>query len=122
ELFDEGGQYRVRRQRISGAFYLLVFQLEGDTCAARLYRVPEELEYSPENEARQQAEGSPAPDAALPEEPPEAEGQTAERSERQEAEPSLLQEAPEEPEAAPSAGETAPKQPAPAPSAGETSS
>ena len=54
DLFDEDGQYRVRRQRISGAFYLPVFRLEGDTCAARLYRVPEELEYSPENEANQQ--------------------------------------------------------------------
>lgn len=59
DSFDENGLYRVRRQRISGAFYLLVFQLEGDECVARLYKVPQELEYSPENEeklTRQQAE------------------------------------------------------------------
>ena len=110
EAFDEDGQYRVRRQRISGAFYLPVFQLEGDACVARLYRVPEELEYSLENEARQQAEaaGTLAPDAALSEEPPGEEGQTAGSSERQEAEPS--------------AAETIPKPLVPEPSAGETAS
>ena len=101
DLFDEDGQYRVRRQRISGAFYLPVFRLEGDTCAARLYRVPEELEYSPENEAKQQAEGAPAPDAALSEEPSREESQTAESPERQEAETPAAETAPE-----PSAGET----------------
>ena len=46
EAFDEDGQYRVRRQRISGAFYLPVFQLEGDAYVARLYRVPEALVYA----------------------------------------------------------------------------
>lgn len=45
ESLDEDGQYRVHRQRISGAFYLPVFRLEEDTCVARLYRLPEELEY-----------------------------------------------------------------------------
>lgn len=45
ELLDEDGQYRGRRQRISGSFYLLVFQMEEDTYEARLYRVPRELEY-----------------------------------------------------------------------------
>ena len=110
EAFDEDGQYRVRRQRISGAFYLPVFQLEGDACVARLYRVPEELEYSLENEARQQAEaaGTLAPDAALSEEPPGEEDRTAGSSERQEAEPS--------------AAETIPKPLVPEPSAGETAS
>ena len=101
KLFDENGQYRIRRQRISGAFYLPVFQLEGDACAARLYRVPEELEYSPENEANQQAEGAPAPDAALSEEPPREESQTAESPERQEADTPAAETAPK-----PSAGET----------------
>ena len=101
DLFDEDGQHRVRRQRISGAFYLPVFRLEGDTCAARLYRVPEELEYSPENEANQQAEGAPAPDAALPEEPSGEGSQTAENPARQEAETPAAGTAPE-----PSAGET----------------
>ena len=52
ELFDEDGQYRGRRQRISGAFYLPVFQLEEDACVARLYKVPQELEYSRENEEK----------------------------------------------------------------------
>jgi hypothetical protein len=71
DSFDEDGMYRVRRQRLSGSFYLLVLQLEGGTCAARLYRVPEKLEYSPENEARQQAEAedAPAPESSLPAEP-----------------------------------------------------
>lgn len=101
DLFDEDGQYRVRRQRISGAFYLPVFRLEGDTCAARLYRVPEELEYSPENEAKQQAGGAPVPDTALSEEPSGEESQTAESPERQEAETPAAETAPE-----PSAGKT----------------
>ena len=110
EAFDEDGQYRVRRQRISGAFYLPVFQLEGDACVARLYRVPEELEYSLENEDGQQAEaeGTLAPDAALSEEPPGEEGQAAGSAERQEA--------------GVSTAETTQKQPGPAPSAGETAS
>lgn len=78
DLFDENGLYRVRRQRISGAFYLLTFQLEGNECMARLYKVPRELEYSPENEeklARQQAE----PDSASGEESaaPEADALSA---------------------------------------------
>ena len=51
-LYDESGLYRSRRLRISGDFYLPVFQREGETCTARLYRVPEELEFSPENEAK----------------------------------------------------------------------
>lgn len=70
ESFDEDGQYRVRRQRISGSFYLLVFQMEEDACVARLYRVPEELEYSLENEAKQQADAeagdTPALESSLP--------------------------------------------------------
>lgn len=33
EFLDEDGQYRVHRQRISGAFYLPVFRLEEDTRA-----------------------------------------------------------------------------------------
>lgn len=75
ELFDEDGQYRGRRQRISGAFYLPVFRLEGDTCVTQLYKVPQELEYSRENEAKQQAEQevTSVPDVDLPEEPPSAE-------------------------------------------------
>ena len=109
KLFDENGQYRIRRQRISGAFYLPVFQLEGDACAARLYRVPEELECSPENEARQQAEreGALVPDAALPEEPSGEKSQTAERSERQEAETSAPEPAPEQTAPAPDQEEPA---------------
>lgn len=47
--FDEDGLYRIRRFRISGAFYLPVFQLEDGACIARLYKVPRELEYSQEN-------------------------------------------------------------------------
>lgn len=92
ELFDENGQYRGRRQRISGAFYLPVFRLEGDTCVTQLYKVPQELEYSRENEAKQQAEQESAsvPDVDLPEEP--------------------------------SAAETTPEHPAPEPSAVETDS
>lgn len=88
EFFDENGQYRVRRQRISGSFYLPVFQLEGEACIARLYRVPEELEYSPENEAKQQVEteSAPALEAASPEESSPKPTLT-ENPERQEAEP-----------------------------------
>lgn len=75
ELFDEDGQYRGRRQRISGAFYLPVFRLEEDMCVTQLYKVPQELEYSQANEAKQQAEqeSAPIPDADLPEEPSVAE-------------------------------------------------
>jgi len=51
-LYDESGLYRSRRLRISGNFYLPVFQRDGETCTARLYRVPKELEFSPENEAK----------------------------------------------------------------------
>lgn len=73
ELFDEDGQYRGQRQRISGAFYLPVFRLEGDACVTQLYRVPEELEYSLENEAKQQAKAeagdTPALESSLPAEP-----------------------------------------------------
>ena len=64
ESFDEDGLYRARRLRISGAFYLPVFQLEGDTCIARLYKVPADLEYSQENaalyQAQEQADSSPS--------------------------------------------------------------
>lgn len=104
DSFDENGLYRVRRQRISGAFYLLVFQLEGDQCAARLYKVPQELEYSRENEAEQQAEleRTPAADPALPEEPSPQEGRTAETPEPQEAETAAPQVTPEQPAPEPS--------------------
>lgn len=97
ELFDEDGQYRVRRQRISGSFYLLTFRLEGDACVARLYRVPQELEYSRENEAKQQAEqeGASVPDTDLPEELPAEKSQAAESPERRGAETSASQAAPE---------------------------
>lgn len=58
-LFAGDGVYRARRLRISGAFYLPVFQKDGGDCIARLYRVPKELEFSEENEEKatlQQAE------------------------------------------------------------------
>lgn len=93
EVFDENGQYRVRRQRISGAFYLAVFQMEGDTCVARLYRVPEELEYSPENGEQEspqpeENDSASAPESTPPEEAPVVESiPEAESSERQETEP-----------------------------------
>lgn len=61
ESFDENRLYRVRRFRISGAFYLPVFRIEKDECVARLYKVPKELEYSPENEEKQQTEQERAP-------------------------------------------------------------
>lgn len=109
ESFDENGQYRVRRQRISGSFYLLVFQMEEDACVARLYKVPRELEYSRENEAKQQAEqeGPSIPDADLPEEPATEESQTAESPELQNVKTPALQAAPEPPDPAPSRKEPA---------------
>lgn len=78
--FDEEGLYRVRRLRISGAFYLPVFQLEGSTCTARLYKVPKELEYSWENAekagilpgAAAGASTDPSPAAEEPASAPEA--------------------------------------------------
>lgn len=71
--FDEDGQYRARRFRISGAFYLPVFQLEDDACIARLYQVPQELEYSQENAEQagllpMQAHSSPAESPSVPKE------------------------------------------------------
>ena len=51
-LLDEDSVYRARRLRISGAFYLPVFQKAGDDCIAQLYRVPRELEFSAENEEK----------------------------------------------------------------------
>lgn len=109
ELFDEDGQYRGRRQRISGSFYLPVFRLEGDACMVRLYRVPRELEYSRENEAKQQAEqeGASVPDADLPEELPAEESQAAESPERRDAETPASQAAPEAPAPTPSLEEPA---------------
>ena len=113
DSFDEDGQYRIRRQRISGSFYLPVFQMEEDTCVDRLYQVPEELEYPPENEAKQQeeTEGAPAPDAALPEalSPEEStpESKLTENSKRQKAEPSAAETTPEQPVPEPPAEESA---------------
>ncbi len=107
ELFDEDGQYRGRRQRISGAFYLPVFRLEGDTCVTQLYKVPQELEYSRENEAKQQAEqeNASAPDSALPEESPPESKQT-ENPERQVVKPPSAEITPEHPAPEPSEAET----------------
>ena len=71
DAFDEDGFYRGRRVRISGAFYLPVFHLENGGCMARLYRVPEALEYSLENEARlareQESTQTELPDTSEPE-------------------------------------------------------
>ena len=113
ELFDEDGQYRGRRQRISGAFYLPVFRLEGDTCVTQLYKVPQELEYSRENEAKQQAERENAsvPDVDLPEESP-LESKQTENPERQVVKPPSAEITPEQP---------APEVPAQAPGSQETS-
>lgn len=73
KAFDEDGFCRERRVRIGGAFYLPVFHLENGGCMARLYRVPESLEYSPENEARlsqaQESTQAESPDTPEPEDP-----------------------------------------------------
>ncbi len=72
QVFDEDGVYRSRRLRISGAFYLPVFQKDGDAVTAQLYRVPEELEFSEENEKklglRQAEDDVPSPTAPAPSE------------------------------------------------------